>query len=71
MLLCSPRVTSEDAKGNWSPKVATRKPRIPRAAALIAGLTRPNERLITAARAEEFSLTREMLNDQKDVVWLN
>jgi ankyrin repeat protein len=54
-----------------SPKVATQKPRIPRVAALIAGLTRPNKRLITAVDKDDLSQVCEILNDQSNVVWFD
>jgi len=53
------------------PKVATQKPRIPRVAALIAGLTRPNKRLIAAVDKDDLSQVCEILNDQSKVVWLD
>ena len=52
------------------PQEATvQRPRIPRVAALIARLTRPNQSLITAAE-ECISKACEILNDRRKVLWL-
>jgi ankyrin repeat protein len=51
--------------------VTAPKPHIPRIAALIAGISRPNKSLITAAEQNYPSKVREILNDQKKAVWLD
>ena len=67
---------SKDATRNKLPvplplEVAIRRPRIPRVAALIAGLTRPSNSLITAVKECDISRVCEILNDQRKVVYLN
>ena len=47
------------------------RPRIPRVAALIAGVSRPNKSLITAAMQNNSSKLCDILNDQKKAVWLD
>jgi hypothetical protein len=67
---------SKDAIRNKLPvpspqEVAIRRPRIPRVAALIAGLTRPSNSLMTAVKECNISRVCEILNDQRKVVYLN
>jgi ankyrin repeat protein len=67
---------SKDATRNKLPvplplEVAVRRPRIPRVAALIAGLTRPRNRLITTVKECDISRVCEILNDPRKVVHLN
>lgn len=53
------------------PKIAVKRPRIPRVASLIASLSRPNKSLINAIRYFDISKACEILNNENKVVWLD
>jgi ankyrin repeat protein len=52
-------------------KVATPRPRIPRVAVLIAGLSHPSKSLITTMKKNDILNVHKILNDQRKLVWLD
>jgi ankyrin repeat protein len=70
MALPSRGVIGSTPSNSSSPHTTTPRSRVPRLAALIAAISRPNKSLLAATRENNPSKVREILNDQRKVVWL-